>query len=70
MKTTPALAALTLTALAPGAAAAHEGHHDGMTAGQGLHHLLTQPDHLAMLALFAVLAGWGGWRAWRARAPR
>ncbi|MDB5475633.1 MAG: hypothetical protein JWP49_1144 [Phenylobacterium sp.] len=70
MKKTAVLTALTALALLPGAAMAHPGGHDGMTLGEGLHHLLTEPDHLALLALIATLAGWGGWRAYRARTPR
>ena len=44
------LAALLLTL--PSAALAHPGDHTGL----GLRHLLTEPDHLAMLAAVVVVA--------------
>jgi hydrogenase/urease accessory protein HupE len=55
-------------ALSAGAALAHPGHDSTPMLGllEGLVHLLTEPDHLAMLAI-AVIAGVAGARAWRAR---
>jgi hypothetical protein len=41
-----------------------------MSASVGLRHLLTQPDHLVMLALGAALVGLGGWRVYRGRMLR
>jgi hydrogenase/urease accessory protein HupE len=38
-------------------AAAHEGRHDQLAPLAGLRHLLTQPDHLAILAILVLLAG-------------
>jgi hypothetical protein len=38
-------------------AAAHEGHHEQLGAVAALRHLLTQPDHLAVLALLVLLVG-------------
>jgi hydrogenase/urease accessory protein HupE len=62
------LAAGTVTALAATAAMAHPGHDATPAYGffEGLVHLLTEPDHLAMLAV-AVVLGLAGARAWRAR---
>jgi hydrogenase/urease accessory protein HupE len=60
---------LLLTAL-PAMAYAHEGHHEGMSASVGLRHMLTEPDHLAMIGLFAILAVFAGWRVYRSRAAR
>jgi len=64
----PAFAGMSgvLGSLIPTLALAHEGHHDGMSFTEGARHLLTQPDHLAMLALLAALVGYGGWRLYRA----
>ena len=60
-------------ALLPVVAQAHPGDHHGMTAAEGIRHLLSQPDHLLELAGFAVLitlAAGGGWRKlWRRSAP-
>ena len=41
-----------------------------MSASVGLGHLLTQPDHLAMLAMVVALVGVTGWQVYRNRAPR
>jgi hydrogenase/urease accessory protein HupE len=51
-------AALSATLCSGGAAFAHPGHDTAPTMGwlEGLMHLLTQPDHLCMLAGAAVLA--------------
>ncbi|MFO1220663.1 MAG: HupE/UreJ family protein [Burkholderiaceae bacterium] len=63
-----ALGAGLAGALMAGAASAHPGHGAGTTLGfvDGLVHLLTEPDHVAMLVL-AVVAGVAGAKAWRAR---
>jgi hydrogenase/urease accessory protein HupE len=64
-------AALALPGLlAAGTALAHPGHDTApaMSVWQGLLHLLTQPDHLGMLAA-AVGIGVVALRAWR-REPR
>jgi urease accessory protein len=54
--------------LAAGVASAHPGHgapsFDGLLAT--LRHLLTEPDHVALLAV-VVAAAWAGTRAWRSR---
>jgi hypothetical protein len=56
--------------LSPTAALAHEGHHEHMGAGEAVRHLLTQPDHLAMLTALAAIVGAAAW-GWRlTRAPR
>ena len=54
--------------LTPTLALAHPGDHSTMTFAQGMRHLLTEPDHLAMMAALAVVAvgGWGLLRARRA----
>jgi hypothetical protein len=51
-------------------ALAHEGHHEAMSATQGLQHLLSQPDHQLELAGLVVVAVIGGWFWVRARARR
>ncbi|MET0272184.1 MAG: HupE/UreJ family protein [Phenylobacterium sp.] len=48
-------------------AAAHEGHHEQLGAVEAIRHLLTQPDHLAILAILVILAAVGGWQWRRAR---
>jgi hydrogenase/urease accessory protein HupE len=50
---------------------AHPGHADAPAMGvlQALQHLLTQPDHLAVLALGAGVAAWA-LRAWRQQRAR
>jgi hydrogenase/urease accessory protein HupE len=71
---TPSRTAAVRRAAAPAllaavsAALAHPGHDTAPTMGfvEGLLHLLTQPDHAAMLVL-AVAAGVAGARAWHAR---
>jgi hydrogenase/urease accessory protein HupE len=64
-------ATLTAIALLPASAAlAHEGHHQGMSAPVGLRHMLTQPDHLAILALAFALVALSGWQVYRNRTPR
>lgn len=64
-------AVLILVAALHGAAShAHPGHQ---SAGLGSWlHLLTEPDHLAMLALPVAICAWLGARRWRRRqgAPR
>jgi len=45
---------ILMTALAAGAAHAHPDHPTGLMS---LVHLLTEPDHLAMLLLPVVIAG-------------
>ncbi len=56
---------------AAGEALAHPGHASGGWLSAGLLHLLSEPDHLAMILLPAVAgAGWLLRRALRARAPR
>ena len=51
--------AIVLLSLAPGAALAHPGDHSHAR----LMHLVTEPDHLAMIAL-AAAAAWGLWALW------
>jgi len=71
MKTISIRSILAAVAALPASAAlAHDGHHEGMSATQGLRHLLTDPDHVAMLAILIVLVGLGGWRFYRSRSPR
>jgi hydrogenase/urease accessory protein HupE len=41
-----------LSLIAPSAAVAHPGEHQGA----GIFHLLTEPDHLAMMAVGAAVA--------------
>ena len=55
--------------LTPTLALAHPGDHSAMGFTQALHHLFSEPDHLAMMAALAVVAvgGWGFLRARRAR---
>jgi hydrogenase/urease accessory protein HupE len=79
----PAALAIARRAAAPAAllavadaALAHPGHGTHTTDGllASLAHLITQPDHLALLAI-AVAAGWAGARAWQrataaSRGPR
>lgn len=62
------LAAAIGAALPAIAAIAHPGHDATPAFGffEGLVHMLTEPDHLAMLAI-AVVLGVAGGRAWRAR---
>jgi len=55
-------ALITLALLAPSAALAHQGDH----SHSGPSHLLTQPDHLIMLAL-AATAGVVAWIWFRGR---
>jgi hydrogenase/urease accessory protein HupE len=72
--TSPTFAPVTATAaflaLVPVVALAHEGHHEGMSAPVGLRHLLSQPDHLAVLAMVVALVGVSGWQVYRNRTPR
>lgn len=51
--------AIVLAVLLPTAALAHPGDH----AHAGLMHLLTEPDHLAMIAGAAVVV-FAAWRLW------
>ena len=55
--------------LTPTLALAHPGDHSAMTFAQGMRHLFSEPDHLAMMGALAVVAvgGWGFLRARRAR---
>ena len=61
----PAFAGMSgvLGLLAPGAAFAHEGHHEHMSVAQALEHLQTQPDHQLAFAGLVVALVTGGW-AW------
>jgi hydrogenase/urease accessory protein HupE len=61
--------AFAIALLTPTLALAHPGDHSAMTFAQGMRHLFTEPDHLAMMAALAVVAvgGWGLLRARRAR---
>ncbi|HEV7384160.1 MAG TPA: HupE/UreJ family protein [Phenylobacterium sp.] len=62
------LAAFAFALFAPTLALAHPGDHSAMGFAQGLHHLVSEPDHLAMAALAVVaVGGWGLLRARRAR---
>jgi ABC-type enterochelin transport system permease subunit len=56
-------------AAAPATALAHPGDHSGLTLAQAAQHMLTQPDHMAVLAMTVALAGagWGALKVWRAR---
>jgi hypothetical protein len=66
----PSLVTAACLALVPVAALAHEGRHDGMGFVQAARHLLTQPDHLAILAGLVALLSYGGWRVYRSRSLR
>jgi len=66
----PSLVTAASLALVPVAALAHEGRHDGMGFIQATRHLLSQPDHLAILAVFVALFSYGGWRVYRSRTLR
>jgi hypothetical protein len=57
---------LPLAILAPTAALAHAGDHFGFSPTAMLGHLLSQPDHVAMIAAGFAVAGLLVWRA-RAR---
>jgi hydrogenase/urease accessory protein HupE len=61
------LAALSGALMAAVPAFAHPGEHEGMTLAQGLHHLVTEPDHLAMLGALVLVLAFAGWRFLRAR---
>lgn len=43
------------------AAQAHPGDHGFVTVVQGLFHLVTEPDHLAMIAAGALVVAGGIW---------
>ena len=59
----PQAALLTIgLALLPAAAFAHPGDHAHMGAGEAAQHLLTQPDHKALLAVIALVAALGASR--------
>jgi uncharacterized membrane protein YphA (DoxX/SURF4 family) len=62
----PAAAALAAVVVSL-PAAAHEGHHEQFGAAEAIRHLLTQPDHLAILGGFVILAALGAWQWRRAR---
>ena len=61
--TMPAMTVLTAWC---GPAAAHPGDHSHVDV---ITHLLTEPDHLAMIGL-ALAVAVAGWRWWRARGRR
>lgn len=62
------LAFAFLLALLSPLALAHPGeHHGGLL--HNLAHLLTEPDHIALM-LLAVVVGWGGARLFRRRQAR
>ena len=65
-------AAPALAAFAGGTAIAHPGHHAAPAMGffEGLQHLLTQPDHVALLALAVGMAVVVARRARAARRER
>jgi hydrogenase/urease accessory protein HupE len=65
-RTIPAIAALA-AAIYGLPAAAHEGDHEGLGVAEGLRHLMTQPDHLAILGMLVVVVGLGAWQWRRAR---
>lgn len=48
---------IALAALLPSTALAHPGDHSAINATEGLGHLLSEPDHLTMIALAALLVG-------------
>lgn len=52
-----------LALLAPLAAQAHPQHAGGHPLGAGLAHLLSEPDHLALLLAPVVVAGVWAWRS-------
>lgn len=57
MKSMTGLSAMLLL---PGIASAHEGEHGGSVAS-GFIHVITQPDHLAIVCLGAALIGCVSW---------
>lgn len=63
-----AIAAASVLVAASPAARAHQGDHT-MSLGSGLAHLLSEPDHVALL-LLALAACAIGWRALRASRRR
>ncbi|THD62361.1 hypothetical protein [Phenylobacterium sp.] len=69
MKTLARAVLAALLATIPATALAHPGDHSNMTLAQAAQHMLTQPDHLSMIALAVALAGtaWGAVKVWRAR---
>lgn len=56
-----------LLAFVPSMALAHPGEHSGLVFGRSLVHLLTEPDHLAIIAV-VVIAGVVLRRIWKGRA--
>ncbi len=54
------LAAVSALALAPGIAVAHEGEHGGALTS-GFLHVISEPDHLAIVCLGAALIGCVTW---------
>ena len=66
----PVAATAAFLAALPAFALAHEGDHTGMSASVGLRHMLTQPDHLAILGLAFALVVVSGWQVYRNRIPR
>lgn len=59
------LSTLLALAASTGSALAHPGEH-GFSVIGSLAHLLTEPDHLAMMAMVAA-AGYGVWRRGKAK---
>lgn len=51
---------IALAALSPTLALAHSGEHHG-SFFHGLGHVLTEPDHLAMVCALAAVIGAGVW---------
>ena len=56
-----------LAVLAPAAALAHDGDHARIGFVGTLAHLLTEPDHLAMLAVAAAVVAVVVWRKGRVK---
>jgi hypothetical protein len=57
---------LPIALLTPTAALAHAGDHFGLSVQGILHHVMSQPDHTAMVVAGCAVAGLLVWRA-RAR---
>jgi hypothetical protein len=69
MKTNVSRALVAAVLLAPTVALAHPGDHEGMTAAQVAHHILTSPDHLLEVG-FLVLMVFGEGLRFRRRNAR
>ncbi|MDZ4373447.1 MAG: hypothetical protein U1C74_18765 [Phenylobacterium sp.] len=65
-----ALTLATATALTPGLAFAHAGHHEVLTLAQQIHHLTSQPDHLLGVAALGAMILAGGWTWARRRTSK